>query len=527
MTSYVQVTFRVVKEKYMGTLSIFHILNQQMLFMKKFIMYVDNSLKQEYDKATTHALQVKSDCVWMRTITFNAKNKIEKDILVAVGDFKNVLLTLTTDAFVQLETLTTETLDILQQTLDSYNDTGPLMMQNYPLHPGYMRPLDDYVNKTIQRNNITMWQTVVRLESSLKYIKNEVHVKLNNNLTNDDTTEFQKFVLNKTLLDPIRPDIGAHCPWCVQTDSKAVIDILRDRIIAKVGETMKTKLSNVIDEVQAAMNTYLSEPWVKWFWSWVRFPITQAILTSFRTNVTTAFDIVQQLSIDTQEAIDDTKEVILLIDDLVSYGWGLQCQTKLPKLINEYSGNQVVTSEMLLFLHTYIEKQNNIIHTYQTQYSNNNRTLESVGNRIKFDEISNNVHGLKLRLDSSINDRALLLDDTKKQINQIYFVIMAQTGSANALSDISKYWIAFDIQMPDVTLPTTKWIGDTELPLLDYAMRTDGKDDIYWGNIMNVLTTYQHNLQTQLDNLDSKMALAQTYFDNYITGNKINSDFYR
>ena len=147
-----EVTYRVVHEKFIGTARIFHLMNQQMLYMKKFTNHVNGSLAAEYDQATTHALQVKADCVWMRNIMFEASRTVEGDILVHVNDFKNVLLTLTSDAFVQLDTLVNETLQVIEDALARYGEMWPLRIQSDPLHAEYMREFDDYVNKTIQRS---------------------------------------------------------------------------------------------------------------------------------------------------------------------------------------------------------------------------------------------------------------------------------------------------------------------------------------------------------------------------------------
>ncbi|KAK2140374.1 hypothetical protein LSH36_1376g00010 [Paralvinella palmiformis] len=504
-----EVTYRVVREKYLGTARIFHIMNQQMLYMKKFTQHVNGSLAAEYDHATTHALQVKADCVWMRDIMFESSRTVESNISVHVDDFKNVLLTLTSDAFVQLETLVNETMAVIEGALGQYGDIWPLMIQSDPLHAEYRRAYDDYVNNTIQRNNMTIWQTASELLSSLKYIRDGVHAVLYGNLTNLNTGLYSNFALNKTLLDAIRSDIGEHCSWCVEASATPVIEVLQRRVLSRVGEQTRTRLNEVIRTVEQAIDDYLSENWVKWFWAWVRFPITKETLVNFRDKIRIAFQLTQSINGDAQAAADDTREVLLLMSDLVGYAWGLQCQTKLPKLLNEYGGNQVVTAEMLVSLYSYLERQNFAVHRFQADYTATNMTLEAVGNSLgnSFDEISNKVHGLKLRLDSSINGRSLLLSDIRKQINQIYFVIMAQTGKATTLAGISNYWRDFGIRSPDAELPSTKLIGDLELPLLDYSMLSDGNDSQYWFGLVEALKEHQSFLQKQLDQLDYKLAI--------------------
>ncbi len=424
-----------------------------------------------------------------------AREKIHAYIQTRVSDFKAIFLSRAKEPFAELGGL-----------MDDAFDTA-----------GAGNADDSYISV----QNATLWLTYTSLVSALDRLASPLSDVLQNFVSDLPLTNH--FILDSSIFEPILPNVGTSCSWCYQTGSRSLLSYLRNAVYNKVKTSYlqirltrtKSRLENMYEPF--LMNLYVSNHTGE---------VTDAELEQYQWDFSNASNYMAQVESGIQLGLNYAEEALELVDSLLEYAWGYKCQTELPKLINEYDGNHDVSMILVGEVYRYIVAQDEEIIDLWDRYVIENQTLEDVGSSISYDDITRVVSAKKLRLDSVLNDRILLVKNLERQINQIYYVIMSLVDTDDSAWN-SAYWDEFGITNPVINTPTSVNIRGVDVPLPDFGMEPNGNADEHWSRLSNVLTFIRTSMESQVDDLATAVSTAKAYAVAYIDGNRINEDFYR
>ena len=85
----------------------------------------------------------------------------------------------------------------------------------------------------------------------------------------------------------------------------------------------------------------------------------------------------------------------------------------------------------------------------------------------------------------------------------------------------------FGVTSPSVQAPSSQVVNGITVPDADYAMVPNAAAQAHWNRAEEVVSAIITNMQEQYDELTSEVSEAQVYFQTYISGNQLNSNFYR
>ena len=78
-----------------------------------------------------------------------------------------------------------------------------------------------------------------------------------------------------------------------------------------------------------------------------------------------------------------------------------------------------------------------------------------------------------------------------------------------------------------IQAPVRTTVGSIDVPDNSYQMIPNQAAQDHWSDAASLIDVLIDKLQLQYGNLTNKVAASKVYFDNYIIGNQLNSDFYR
>jgi hypothetical protein len=244
------------------------------------------------------------------------------------------------------------------------------------------------------------------------------------------------FRIKDTLLDNIIALIGEDCSWCKTSTTDSVLQTLKNKVYSEVNENTlrkneiekaRSKLEDaydphLVDTLDALKNSYPSDDQEEYDW--------------LISNVTTHLSSGNQLQ---DEALEFTREAITFLQSLNNFAWDVKCQAQFPKVIAEYETNHIVIKGILEEVNAYLDSTWDSIEDDRLSYIAETMSLQSVGNAIKFAEVTSTVNGKKVRLDSSLNDRLLAVEELRNQMDSMNYVF-SMLVSNSKMQSTSGYW---------------------------------------------------------------------------------------
>ncbi|ELU12198.1 hypothetical protein CAPTEDRAFT_204744 [Capitella teleta] len=484
-----ETTYRVVQDKYKETMRVFHLLQQGIQWMSRFGHASLESLEQEHTDLKQLAVYIQADCIAMRNTISDALTHIEENIYRPIIDFSHF--------YTNQLTLKNDELQKMLHTTENGIKSNPA----------------SYVTEASK----VVWNMYSALRESMKVFKDNLQPDLYNEVNSMST--ISTFRIKDTLIDDIIDLVGKACTWCTTSSSQSILSKLKNEVRNRVNSNLASEINRARQKLENAYDPYL---------------VNLAALESgynvddredydwYIGNVTTSLRSGSELL---ESALEFTREAMRYLTSLYNFAWDVKCQAQFPKVIAEYETNHIVIKGILEEMTQYLDTTWDGIDSDRLSYINGNLSLEAVGNGVKFSEIKSTVNGKKVRLDSSLNDRLLGVEELRNQMDSMNYVFSMLVTNSYMVSN-SMYWQKFGITAPSFDAPGTTNINGINVPNSDYRMQQNAAAKSFWQGIEDDLTAMVSNLQRQYDLLSSEIANSEVYFDDYIEGNSLNSAFY-
>ena len=501
-----ETSYRVVRENYAATMRSFHVILQQLSRMLRFSRAAQEEVEHQFRSVSRHVVMVKADCIWVRDMLLEVKVNITEFISKPIAEFRSIMLTRVEESWQELESLISDASSEV-----SYYRSRP--------SPAWREDLESYISVS----NSSLWQTYSSVIAPLHRLSEGLATDIYHSVNSLPSTDQLRLQLDT--FQPILANIGNTCSWCYVSEDTPLLVLLKEKTRDRVNSlSLRNRLRDARNKLTRAYVPYL----LNLNFANASGDVTPQADRLFRDVMFKIGKKIHDANTDIQLALDYAGDVVALVDNLIAYTWDYKCQTELPKLHNEYSGNHRMTEDLIREMYIYVEAENATLHKLKEDYVTGRRTLMNVGNTIRYDDLVDVVNGKKLRLDSTLKDRILLVDNLERQINQIYYVLVSMV-TTDHISGLSPYWQDFGIISPKLIPPTIMTVGGVRVPLPDFHIvpEVSSSAQTHWRRLADILTFMRESLEMQVVSLDRAVTTSKDYTAGYIQGSRLTEDFYR
>ena len=520
--------YRVQKDKYLLTMRNMHILDHCLETVMRFFEAARHSLAFERERLTLHTAQLTGDCMQVRDTLTYAKATIRERIKRPLDRYKSLLESRGKQALDELLFSVDQLLDAANQYRDNPKNIGDaigdIILKFFNSTSVVFRgdeltdlTWNEYVDLVLEDRNITVWTLYTTLVATLHLLEEEEHYKINTGIRNVSVVE--ELRLEKSRLDPLVKYIGTECVWCSDSSSNPLVEIVKSRVLKYTGETLYMHVHNARLILQYAVDTYLvdllKEENLKTITGWAD-PEFYVLVNASQTELKSATELASS-------ALKDAEEAEEFIENLLTYTWGLQCQTELKNMAKRYEGGNIFANDILNNTLEYLYEEHQKLKKLWAKYVSESATLEDVAYSITTSDIQDVIENRQLRLDTVLNDRWLSVHDMHNQILTIGYTFLTVIDDRH-LANTSAYWQEFEMTSAGTSADYS--VNDNPLLLPDFYMIPSQQEMETWKGMLHNIEVMRENLYTQSVALSSNITTSQEYFRDYIRGNQISPDFY-
>ena len=372
---------------------------------------------------------------------------------------------------------------------------------------------DYYLYRSITRYNQTLVKTIKKFIFSLR---NMPHYNIN-------IVDIPEFVLNKSLLDPIKANLPLRCNWCLENPTEASLNTMLNEIIANWKERVPQKMfSNMLSDAEIILSEYMNISWLQDAGVQVETSSIELVRARFKAMMKT----VKESDTETQSVIEQMAEALHITQDILEYNWFLQCNKEITKLFEEYENYKIELKTLLAEYRPNLIDINTRFQKLLHRYRNNEISLEELSKSFNVHEIENMFYDAKINLVRLMDIGQIRLQNIEDEIRQIYYTIMAYI-KPDYVDSRSAYWKHIGIKKPDVVIPILHVIRGIPLPVTSYGIKPNEDGNFSWKekrrNIKALISQFEH----QITDLDAAIGQTRNYFRSYIKGNEINLEFFK